>query len=185
VSSQFLVDVLEKTFSRVVTAIRVYIDELPLRNLNIPGTRYRAAGEDAGVANLRMRKFIKQVEIAGGIHHVVVLIAVFAPGGERFPCMVAEESVLNHHSPFFALPGIQIDHAPRLVLSEFASVHGDRGIFVSLLLARFREGWSLNQRCPGLGGQGQCQTNDENKDRYPAAQLFHELPWSSLKEGGP
>src|SRR5262245_43195262 len=177
VGSQFFQDVLVDSFGCVVTAVRIYIDDPAVFNLNISSAGYRAAGEDAGMTNFRVRELIKKVEIAGGIHHVVVLIVVFTLGVEHwFPRVVVDESVLNKHSPFFALLGAQIDHSPRLVLSEFAFPHGDRGVFVSLLLTKFLKGWPLRQRCPGRNRQAQCQTDDEKEDGRPVSQLFHELP---------
>src|SRR5581483_5785353 len=108
VGSQFLQHVLVHACSWVMTAISINVNNPPAFNLNISSARHRAAGEDAGMANFRMRKLIEQVEIASGIHHVVVLIAVFAPGlGDRLPCVIVDESVLNHQAPFFALLGVQ------------------------------------------------------------------------------
>ena len=70
--SKLLLDVLENTCARIMAAVSIYVSDPPLLNRDVSSARDRAPGEDAGVANLRVRELIKEVEIAGGIHHVVV-----------------------------------------------------------------------------------------------------------------
>lgn len=107
VGGQFFQDVFVDLFGWIMPAVRIDRDDLSVLNLDISSAGDGSTGEDAGMTNLWSRELIKQVEITGGIHHIVVYIVMFALGIEyRVPRVVVDESVLDEQSSLFALFGV-------------------------------------------------------------------------------
>ena len=95
-----------------MAAVGVDVKEVSFLDCDVAGTSYGASSKDARVTDLVVCKLIEEIEIARGIHDVVILIAVLASGAdEDFAGVVVDQPILEHESPLFALPGVEIDYA--------------------------------------------------------------------------